>query len=249
MHTLLTIPYSHYCERARWALDYCGVPYTEAGHAPFFHAYHNRKAGAMRTVPALVTPQGIINGSDQIMHFAQQNAPTGVSLYPKDQEQSVRSWESRFDNGFGIKCRVWAYIYLQEAPEIIHEILSQGTPSEYRFLKPVVPQALNAIVRLYKAYPHRLHRIEKELEALLDQCDFMLRDQRPFFMGNHFSAVDITLGALAGVLVLPPEYGFRYPDLKNYPEAMQQRILQWRERPVGQYILRMYANHRTSFSV
>lgn len=249
MNTLLTIPYSHYCERARWALDYCGVPYTEAGHAPFFHAYHNHRAGAMRSVPALATPQGVINGSDQIMTFAHQSVTSPVSLYPEHQERSIRSWESRFDKGFGIKSRVWAYIYLQDAPELIHDILSQGSPSEYRLLKPVVPQVLKSIARLYKAYPQRLKRIEAELEALLDQCDFMLKDQRPFFMGADFSAVDITLAALAGILVLPPEYGFRYPELQLYPKAMQQRILQWRERPVGQYILRMYANHRTSFSV
>lgn len=249
MNTLLTIPYSHYCERARWAMDYCGIPYTETGHAPFFHAYHNRKAGAMRTVPALITPQGVINGSDQIMAFANQVSQKKRPLYISPLERSTRSWESLFDKGFGVKSRVWAYIYLQEAPELLHEILSQGSLWEYRLLKPVVPQLLKTIVKLYGAHAHRLAQIETDLDNLLHRCDFMLRDERPFFMGSQFSAADITLCALGGVLVLPPEYGFRYPDLKNYPEAMQHRILQWRERPVGQYILRMYANHRTSFSV
>lgn len=249
MNTLLTIPYSHYCERARWALDYCGITYTETGHAPFFHAYHNRKAGALRTVPALLTPKGVIDGSDHILTFADQHGQRHPSLYPELQNRSIRSWESRFDKGFGVKSRVWAYIYLQETPELLHEILNQGSLWEYRLLKPIVPQVLNTIVKLYKAYPQRLKRIEAELDTFFDQCDFMLRDQRPFFMGSHFSAVDITLCALAGVLVMPPEYGFRYPNLEKYPEAMQHRILQWRKRPVGQYILRMYANHRNSFSV
>jgi glutathione S-transferase len=249
MNTLLTIPYSHYCERARWALDYSGVPYAEAGHAPFFHAYHNRKAGALRTVPALVTPQKVVNGSDQIMAFADQASPQSSPLYINDQACSIRSWESRFDTGFGVKSRIWAYIYLQDAPELLHEILSQGSSFEYRLLKPIMPQLIHTIVKLYKAYPQRLMQIENDLDTLLDQCDFMLKDKRPFFMGTQFSATDITLCALAGILILPPEYGFRYPELKNYPEAMQHRILRWRERPVGQYILRMYANHRTSFSV
>ena len=245
MYTLLTIPYSHYCERARWALDLSKLNYQEEGHAPFFHAYYNRKRRAQRMVPALVTPERVINGSDQILRFVDQYTP----LYPADMMNDILSWEARFDRVFGIKCRVWAYIHLQNVPEQLHSILKKGTPQEYALIKPLVPYALQSIVKLYKAYPHRLQRVEQDLNHLLDQCDFMLQDQRPFFMGNTFTAADITLCALAGVLVLPPEYGFAYPALENFPEAMQTQILQWRKRPVGQYILRMYANHRTRFSV
>lgn len=245
MYTLLTIPYSHYCERARWALDLSQLSYQEEGHAPFFHAYYNRKRGAQRMVPALVTPAKVINGSDQILRFVHQHSP----LYPTNLEASILSWEDRFDRVFGIKSRVWAYIHLQKAPEQLHSILQEGTPREYALIKPLVPYALQSIVSLYKAYPYRLRRVEQDLNHLLDQCDFMLKDQRPFFMGDTFTAADITLCALASILVFPPEHGFAYPALETFPEAMQAQILQWRKRPVGQYILRMYANHRTRFGV
>ena len=42
---LITIPFSHYCEKARWALDYCGVPYTEDAHLPGLHIRPTRRAG------------------------------------------------------------------------------------------------------------------------------------------------------------------------------------------------------------
>lgn len=35
---LLTIPFSHYVERARWALDVAGIKHTEYRFLPFFHA-------------------------------------------------------------------------------------------------------------------------------------------------------------------------------------------------------------------
>lgn len=243
---LLTIPYSHYCERARWGLDYAGLDYIEEGHAPFFHAYYNRKAGAGRMVPALVTEDRVINGSDRILEFINTS---GTLLYPDQQSRDILSWEARFDRTFGILSRVWAYIHLQSAPELLHEILETGTPKEYPLLKAFVPKALETIVKLYRAYPHRLARVEQELNAALDQCDFILRDQRPFFMGETFTAADISLCALAGVLVMPHESGFTYPALQKFPEAMQSQMLTWRKRPVGQYILRMYANHRTGFGV
>lgn len=245
MYTLLTIPYSHYCERARWALDYAEIDYQEEGHAPFLHAYYNHKVGAQRMVPALITPQGIINGSDQILNFVHPFK----SLYRPELKQSTQSWEQRFDRGFGIKSRVWAYIHLQHAPELLHAVLEQGSPQEYKLIKPLVPYALQRIIQFYKAYPHRLRAVLRDLNALLDQCDFVLKDGRPFFMGETFSAADITLCALAGILVFPPEYGFAYPRLEKFPEPMQSQIQAWRSRPVGQYILRTYANHRPRFGV
>jgi len=36
---LITISFSHYCELARWALDWCGVAYDEYGAAPLQHVF------------------------------------------------------------------------------------------------------------------------------------------------------------------------------------------------------------------
>ena len=36
-YLLITIPPSHYCEKARWALDYARIPYREERHPPLFH--------------------------------------------------------------------------------------------------------------------------------------------------------------------------------------------------------------------
>ena len=45
---LITIPLSHYCEKARWGLDRVGLQYREQPHAPLL----SRLAGG--TVPVLV---------------------------------------------------------------------------------------------------------------------------------------------------------------------------------------------------
>jgi glutathione S-transferase len=34
---LITIPVSHYCEKARWALTKLKLPYVEEAHMPPFH--------------------------------------------------------------------------------------------------------------------------------------------------------------------------------------------------------------------
>ena len=34
--TLITISFSHYCEKARWALDRCGIEFRERANLPLF---------------------------------------------------------------------------------------------------------------------------------------------------------------------------------------------------------------------
>ena len=50
---LITIPISHYCEKARWALDRAGIPYRERAHLQAIHWFAVRRAGGARTVPVL----------------------------------------------------------------------------------------------------------------------------------------------------------------------------------------------------
>jgi len=42
---LVTIPISHFCEEARWALDRDGVAYVERPHLQFIHIFAARFAG------------------------------------------------------------------------------------------------------------------------------------------------------------------------------------------------------------
>src|SRR3954469_17878653 len=55
-HRLITIPISHYCEKARWALERAGIPYTEERHLQGLHRRAARRAGRGRAVPALLAP-------------------------------------------------------------------------------------------------------------------------------------------------------------------------------------------------
>ncbi len=59
---LVTIPISHYCEKARWALDRAGIAYREQPHIQLIHIAAARRAGGGRTVPVLVTGDGATIG-------------------------------------------------------------------------------------------------------------------------------------------------------------------------------------------
>ena len=53
---LVTIPISHYCEKARWALDRAGMPYREERHVQGIHRLAARRAGGRDNGAGTVTP-------------------------------------------------------------------------------------------------------------------------------------------------------------------------------------------------
>lgn len=237
---LLTIPFSHYCEKARWALDRSGLDYLEEGHLPVWHYAYNRKYGAGPTVPVLVTEDQVLCDSADILNYVQQR---GTELYPQEREREIRSWEERFDR-IGILARAWAYSHIIGKPELMQKIIRFCEPREQQYAQPFFGVMGTLLSQKYGVRPGRGAKYERELNAHFDQLDWLLRDGRRFLVGEQFSAADLTLCALAGVLVHPEEYGYSYPELADYPESMRQQVEIWRERPVGQYILRTYREQR-----
>ena len=86
--------------------------------------------------------------------------------------------------------------------------------------------------------------MKKKFTCHFEQLNWLLQDGRQFLVGNQFTAADLTLCSLAGILVHPKEYGYRYPELEQYPEAMRQQIELWQKSITGQYILNMYQKYR-----
>src|SRR3954451_24869544 len=84
MRRLLTIPISHYCEKARWALDRAGVDYREERHAQGIHQVMAKRAGGGKTVPVLVADEGVFPESEDILRYADRHLPDERRLFPED---------------------------------------------------------------------------------------------------------------------------------------------------------------------
>src|SRR3954447_2721065 len=84
--TLITIPISHYCEKARWALDRARLPYRERAHLQVIHWAAVKRAGGKMTVPVLVCEEGVLPESADIVDYADAHARDGRRLYPEDPE-------------------------------------------------------------------------------------------------------------------------------------------------------------------
>jgi len=106
-HTLITIPFSHFCEKARWALDATGVGYREEGHPPGLHRRAVKRVRGRGSVPVLVLEGGrVLDDSPLIVRFADEAAPASWKILPPSSVTST-STSRRTSGGSSIStsCR------------------------------------------------------------------------------------------------------------------------------------------------
>ena len=94
---LITIPMSHYCEKARWGLSHAGVSFVEDAHLQVFHYAAVRRYDSRGMVPVLVTGREAVCDSTEILQFLDRDLPEACKLYPANRRQEIEALEEHFD--------------------------------------------------------------------------------------------------------------------------------------------------------
>jgi len=241
----VTIPLSHYCERARWALDLSGISYREESHVPLFHRLATSRAGG-RTVPVLVVGREVIDDSAAIVRWVDRRVPR-VRLFSgsPEERQTVIEYERFVEREIGPHVRRWAYGHLLQQYQLLKPCFTSGAPLVERFLAPAaVRLTLPLIRRVYRIDPGRAQKSLQRARAALDEIGRRLTPDCRYLVGNQLSAADLALGALAAPLVFPSQYGGVLPTFETLPAAMRAEVEAVRATPVGQFVLRLYERER-----
>jgi glutathione S-transferase len=244
---LITIPISHYCEKARWALDWAGAGYEERAHLQVFHRVAVRRAGGGKTAPVLVLGDRVLAESAEIVAEADALAPPERRLFPEDPSAAaeVRMLEGDFDTRLGPHGRRWMYYGLRGRRDLAIAYACTGIPDWQRRALPVVyPVAARVIDRVLDISPATAAESETVVQAVFDQVAERLDDGRPYLCGERFTAADLTFAALAASVLMPPEYGVPLPQPEELPAAMATKVRELREHPAGAHALKMFRENR-----
>lgn len=243
---LVTIPLSHYCEKARWGLDRAGLPYVEAPHPPLLHMLATRRHGG-RTVPILVGPALRLLDSTAILRHADATVGGGL-LYPREAgpRSEVERWVAEFDSTLGPQARRWAYAQLMPELPLLRSLWSGGgVPALEAALAAPLARATRGIVRkAYRTTPDGGQRALDKVCEVFRQISGRLGPDRPFLVGERFTAADLTFAALAAPVLLPPGCRAVQPPLESLPAAMREQIQRLRDTVAGRYALRLFAQER-----
>jgi glutathione S-transferase len=235
---LVTIACSHYCEKARWALDYAGVAYREEPHVPLLHVPYARPG---RSVPVLHWKGAIYTDSTRILQALDAELPAARSLYPT---AAALAWEERLDEELGPWARIFAYCHVAPEPDVLRLLFAhQLRPREATILRFGAP-LLGAFLRT--AFRVSEKSAVRSRERLLRTFDAVEAERagKPFLLGDTFSAADLTFAALASPVLAPAEFTHPWPTPEQLPPRFVAALTELRAHPAGQFALGLFAGHR-----
>ncbi len=253
---LLTIGPSHFCEKARWALDYAGIPFVEEPHLPMLHWFYVRRAtGASRghSVPILIYESEVYDDSTKIVQFASLRSKR--ALY--DEAGEALALEEHFDSALGPPVRRLAYCYLTAQPVLFKRIFrASASTGEARILRAGGGLLAKALARAFRVSPRAATRSSDAVFSVFDEVAARLESasgDRRYLVNNTFSAADLTFVALTRPLFAPGVRGPLdvdpgLPGLREFPKDYRDTVARLAAHPAGRYAARVYADCRSRTS-
>ena len=243
---LVVFAISHYCEKARWALDYLGVEYELKYIAPGIHRRFAQRLGApASTLPLLVLGDHFVQGSSAIIDWAEANkSDNTMSLAPTTNVQQALDIEQRLDQVLGVHLRRYYYSEaLVEHPGTVRPMFTRDLPLFQRCLITLAwrPICKLMIQGMDLGYDQGIES-RKLVEAELDWLDDLLADGGRFLSGEALTRTDLTAASLLAPLVRPeqhPTYG-----AIQLPPRVASESEQWLSRRCLQWVSGLYQHYR-----
>ncbi|MEO0368211.1 MAG: glutathione S-transferase [Pseudomonadota bacterium] len=239
---LFVFTISHYCEKARWALEHAGIDYELVTLAPMAHSLEAKKLGMPKSsTPYLINEKEKIQGSEQILDWVALQTKSSVFTHS---DEHARKIERRLDNKLGIHVRRWYYAQaLVKEPKTVKAIfthnLSAGRRLAMKTHWPLTRRLMMLAFDLGEAQGQRsLAKVSQELGWL----EGLLKDESSFLAGDSFSRVDLTAAALIGLIIEPPQHPLagKFP----LPPLIRDQADQWRDRLAFKWARRIYEEYR-----
>jgi glutathione S-transferase len=241
---LITIGPSHYCEKARWALDRAGVRYVEEAHLPMLHWAHVYPVTRTRTVPVLLGDGPPLTESRDIVRYADRELAEADKLVPSDPalRERIDALEARFDAELGPATRRHVYCHLVKAPEVFEEVFRPSLAGLEAKLLPVLsPVVRKALAKAFKVSDRAAERTRASIEAVFDDVAKELGD-RSYLVGDRLTAADLAFVSLAGPVLLLDRSD---AEVERLPGGFRDTVRAMRAHPAGRYARRIHDEHRT----
>ena len=243
---LWQITFSHYNEKARWALDYKGIAHRRHSLAPGTHMRHAKRLWGGSTTPFLELDGRFIGDTTEIIAELERRHPE-PALYPADDAQRRRALEleEHFDTELGPYIRGVVFDSILPRRSALVPMSAQelgaGTSVVHHLLYPVSKRVIRKQLVDRIGGPeacraktvNALDRLEAELEG------------RDYLVGDRFSVADLTAAALFSPLVAPAEFQYQLMQ-ERWGEHWQAFRDSLADRPGYRWVEETYRRHRGS---
>ena len=244
MMKLLEFPHSHYCEKARWALDYKGIPFEAVAIMPGFHMITVRKYAPDTSVPVLLDNNEVVQGSSEIINYIER-IYLSYPLTPTDSDQrrACLDIERAMDKRLGVNIRQILYYRLLAHPDFIRYCfthpMSRLRQLIFNLLYPVLRYKMH---QKYVISTAKVDQAKREFSTAVSEIEKLL-NQRQCLVGSQFTRADLSVASMLSLLVMPPEHPFPW---KKIPDPQTRAFLnEFQDHPVSEWVRNMYKDHRS----
>ena len=236
--------YSHYNEKARWGLDWKGVPHERQTYLPGPHAPLITRLSGQAQTPVLVVDGTVVAGSGRILEELERRWPDRP-LFPADPALRARATAvcDEFDREVGVAARTVLFSEMIHEPGYICAVFSEGKPWLVQTLyRLTFPLARGMVARGNGLVDPK--GVERAFEVTARALDRVARDTEAtgYMVGDSFSVADLTCAALLAVLTTPP-----HPDMQRPgppPERVASLLARYEGHPAIAWVHDTYRRHR-----
>ena len=235
--------FSHYNEKARWALDFKRVAHARHSLLPGPHLLAMMRLSGQKSVPVLALDAEVIAGSARIVDELEKRFPE-PALYPAnaDEQRAALELQKWFDEEIGPEIRRAFFFEVLPGSKYAAEMfmIGRGTPTKtiYRTLFPGIRAVMIKDMKIDA--PGAARGVERTKEAL----DLVAERSAGsgYLVGNRFTIADLTAAALLSPAVMPPQFPYPVPEPRS--EGLQRWLSCWSGHPGTAWVSEIYRRHR-----
>jgi glutathione S-transferase len=242
MPTLYQFSFSHFCEKARWALDYKGVQYATKNLLPGLHVRVRKKLAVGKTcVPILVEDDGtVIQESAAIIdHLDTKHASDPLTPRDPNLAEQAREWEAYLDDEIGVTLRALFYYHaLPMRRTALTFLLHEGPWYGQPLFALIFPKVRDAMIEMMDINENTAKDSERRLFDAVTRLNSGVKD-RKFLVGDSFTRADLTACALLEHLCKPIE---KFEAV--FPTPFRGLQEQYRDQPFFSWVNDIYREQR-----
>ncbi len=235
---------SHYCEKARWALDLFDIDHEVTLLSPMTHAKTAKLLGVDSTsLPILQTSAGVVQGSSEIVLWAKENSQKLPNTKLTISDESIEI-EKRLDGVLGVHVRRWFYSEsLIDCPETVRPVFAEGSGWASRLvLKLAWPKVVAIMTKKMDLGPKQEIQSRSIVIDELDWLDSLLEDGRPYLAGETLSNADIAAASLLAPMFAPDKHPAS--DHIILPPRLMVTVQEWTSRRFAKHLAALYQDFR-----
>ncbi|MDQ3933688.1 MAG: glutathione S-transferase N-terminal domain-containing protein [Actinomycetota bacterium] len=234
---------SHYNEKARWALDYKGVPHLRRAVTPGAHRPVARRLTGGTTLPILELDGRAIGDSTAIIAELERRQPR-PALYPADPVERGRALdlEELFDEELGPCTRLLFIHHVLPDRDLTRRAFTPDASLRQRVAGTLTWPLIRR--RTIAAFGIDAASVEHAFRTVRAVGERFQAEVGPdgYLVGDAFTIADLTLASLVSPVVAPEQ--FPYPQPQRGHPLVAPVVEAIAESGMADWARSMYARHR-----